>query len=70
MFNGSGFMSNLPRQCHVTAGGNTREIKSNNWNDFSNRLRIIGHRPTRTHTDNLFEEKKASVYFCVGLWLI
>jgi hypothetical protein len=34
----------------------TEGCNSNNW--------------LQTHTDNLFEEKKTSVYFCVGPWLI
>ena len=53
-------LCDLPPKCHVTAGGETREHKFHNRNDFSRRR-------TQTRTDNLLEGKKPSVYFCVGL---
>jgi len=46
----------LPRRYHVTVGGKKRVNNKNNQ--------------PQTHTDNLFERKIPSVYFCVGLWLI
>jgi hypothetical protein len=47
----------LPRRCHVTEGGKTLENNLNNRSDFSNWLRVISHRRTQAHTDNLFEEQ-------------
>jgi hypothetical protein len=59
-------MSTLPRQCHVTAGGKTREKNLKNRNDFSNWLRIFGHRRTQTHTDSFFKEK---IRLCISVWV-